>query len=205
MQNGQQDTIQENAVPVTQIRTVKVAVPVAEVQPGFAAEIQQEMQERVRVYVKKQGVLEYLEEIRKRAKDHVLRPEDVVEAASDPNSILHDYFEWDNERAGHRYRLMQARALIRGVRVVREYRTLGYDAPVYVRSPIARANEQGYMKLEEVQKRQRRWVIDIELRRVYGDLERLKSIAAELELEKEFEAADRAMRCFLAQGEDRVP
>lgn len=36
----------------------------------------------------------------------------VVEAASDPSSPLHNAFIWDDEVAGHQYRLHQARMLI---------------------------------------------------------------------------------------------
>ena len=43
----------------------------------------------------------------------VLRAEDVVETARDPDSPLHRYFEWDNGVAAHQYRLEQARHLIR--------------------------------------------------------------------------------------------
>ena len=43
----------------------------------------------------------------------VLRAESVVEAARDPGSPLHRYFEWSDERAAHQYRLEQARHLIR--------------------------------------------------------------------------------------------
>lgn len=42
-----------------------------------------------------------------------LRPSDVVAAAMDKSSPLHDQFEWDNKKAGHEYRLIQARKLIR--------------------------------------------------------------------------------------------
>jgi len=38
---------------------------------------------------------------------------DVVEAAKDEDSPLHDCFMWDNSEAAHQYRLLQARNLIR--------------------------------------------------------------------------------------------
>jgi hypothetical protein len=43
----------------------------------------------------------------------LIRPADVVEAARDENSALHECFEWDDTEAGHQYRLIQARQLIR--------------------------------------------------------------------------------------------
>ena len=42
----------------------------------------------------------------------------VLDAAGDPGSPLHDHFEWDDTEAGHRYRLIQSRNLIRTVRIV---------------------------------------------------------------------------------------
>ena len=43
-------------------------------------------------------------------------PEEVVKVAKNKDSILHDYFEWDNTKASHLYRLWQARKLIVTIR-----------------------------------------------------------------------------------------
>lgn len=45
-----------------------------------------------------------------------LTAENVVDAARHVNSPLHTHFEWDDGEAAHRYRLQQARQLIRVVR-----------------------------------------------------------------------------------------
>lgn len=42
-----------------------------------------------------------------------LRPSEVVAAAAPVDSPLHGEFEWDDEKAGHEFRLWQARHLIR--------------------------------------------------------------------------------------------
>jgi hypothetical protein len=47
-----------------------------------------------------------------------LTPGNLVHAATPEEHPLHNRFEWDNERAGHQYRLAQAREIIRSVRVV---------------------------------------------------------------------------------------
>lgn len=52
-----------------------------------------------------------LERIRKRH-GGLLRPVDVVMAATPEDHPLHDYFEWDGPTAAHAYRLWQARQLI---------------------------------------------------------------------------------------------
>lgn len=41
----------------------------------------------------------------------------LVDAASDPTSPLHALFEWDNERAGDGFRVIQARLLINRVKI----------------------------------------------------------------------------------------
>jgi len=52
-----------------------------------------------------------LEQIRE-ANNGMLRPEDVVDFATNPDTALHNRFTWDNDEAGHRYRLWQARVII---------------------------------------------------------------------------------------------
>ena len=45
-------------------------------------------------------------------------PHDVVRVAENPKSVLHKYFEWDEEKAAYRYRLTQARQLVERVKIV---------------------------------------------------------------------------------------
>jgi len=45
----------------------------------------------------------------------ILHAEDVVAYAKNSDSALHGYFEWDNTKASHAYRVYQARKLIRAV------------------------------------------------------------------------------------------
>lgn len=59
-----------------------------------------------------------LEEISRR--HNSLRPAAVLEDAKSPDSPLHRYFEWDNERAAEAYRLAQAATLIKAVVVIGE-------------------------------------------------------------------------------------
>jgi hypothetical protein len=46
-----------------------------------------------------------------------LSPATVLEHARDPKSPLHGEFEWDDSKAGEAFRLVQASALIRSVRI----------------------------------------------------------------------------------------
>jgi hypothetical protein len=52
-----------------------------------------------------------------------LHPQAVVEGARPPESPLHRYFEWNDKKAADAYRVDQARALIRSIRVVDDDRS----------------------------------------------------------------------------------
>lgn len=78
-----------------------------------------------------------------------LTPEAVVQAASAEDHPLHDRFEWDDTTAAHKYRLNQARQLIR---VVRETYTDRRGNPADVRTfhAIPRAEGMAYEPLDEI-------------------------------------------------------
>jgi hypothetical protein len=63
-----------------------------------------------------QAIGEELERIRK-AKG-LLTPEAVIEEAKKKSSPLHEEFEWNDSLAAERYRLVQARTLIRAITVI---------------------------------------------------------------------------------------
>lgn len=78
-----------------------------------------------------------------------LTPEHVVQAASAEDHPLHDRFEWDDAAAGEKYRLSQARQLIR---VVRQAYTDQHGNPADVRTfhAIPRENGMAYEPLDEI-------------------------------------------------------
>jgi hypothetical protein len=47
--------------------------------------------------------------------DKKISPSKVLELAKEPNHPLHRFFEWDDEVASNKYRLIQARELINGI------------------------------------------------------------------------------------------
>lgn len=59
------------------------------------------------------AIVHELEAVRAEDPHGLLRPEAVVQRASDPSNPLHASFCWDDSVAAHRHRLEQARALIR--------------------------------------------------------------------------------------------
>jgi hypothetical protein len=86
-------------------------------------------------------------ELNKLTEEGVLNPDDVVEAARNPKSAMHDQFNWDDSEAAHAYRLQQARALIK--RVVVEVVRVDQEkvlVPSFIRSPSGK----GYERTQEV-------------------------------------------------------
>jgi hypothetical protein len=76
--------------------------------------------------MKKASVRSELEFIR-RMNGGVLRPKDVVDFARDESTALHARFDWDDSSAAEKYRLEQARMLIRfEVRIIDEKRVPAY-------------------------------------------------------------------------------
>lgn len=68
-----------------------------------------------------QAIGESLEQLRAQlGGDLQDRPHLVVEAARDPQSPLHGVFTWDDAKAAESFRVLQARALVRAVVVVRD-------------------------------------------------------------------------------------
>ena len=54
-------------------------------------------------------------ELERLSSDGAVSPETVLASAKDASSPLHKYFEWDDQKAAEKYRLYQARYLIRAV------------------------------------------------------------------------------------------
>ena len=46
-----------------------------------------------------------------------ITPEIVVTESKKPDSVLYPIFEWDNDKAGHHYRLQQARILLNNIQI----------------------------------------------------------------------------------------
>lgn len=110
----------------------------------------------------------------------------VVADAKSADSPLHDQFEWDDSIAADRYRIEQARTLIRSVRIeitVQE-RTIGTVA--YVRDPDA-DRTQGYTGVTELRddpdRAQR--ALHREIESAGALLERVESLAAAFDLQEE--------------------
>jgi hypothetical protein len=72
-----------------------------------------------------------------------LRPEAVVEYAKNPETALHHKFTWDDTEAAYNWRLVQARMVIRNVRIVMsDQKPIKFRA--YVSMKDDRYNDLGY-------------------------------------------------------------
>jgi hypothetical protein len=78
----------------------------------------------------------------------LLKPEEVVEEARSASNVFHDYFTWDDSSAAEKWRLNEARVLIRSCVIYSE------ELKVQVRAltslEVDRGNEGGY-----------RWTMDV--------------------------------------------
>ncbi len=131
---------------------------------------------------KKLTYIEELELIRKKNKG-LIRPEDVVEYAKDENTDLHSRFDWNDDIASVKWRLHQARNIIRMVVIVEENTKESYR--MYVSLNDDRDSETGgyreiYSVLSDKELRNQMIVeakqeLDI-FRNKYSALEELKTV-----------------------------
>jgi chorismate mutase len=79
-----------------------------------------------------------------------ITPEDVVQAAASSNSALHAWFDWDDTRAAAKYRLEQARHLLKVVNVQITYAA---TSTVLVPAFVSETNDNGmqhYVRIVDV-------------------------------------------------------
>jgi len=91
---------------------------------------------------------------------HVPTPDELIHTASAADHPLHQLFEWDDSKAGHQYRLMQARAILRRVEsrqvtIVHPPREISVDMSGagigrYIRDPDAGYHQQGYVEVSKI-------------------------------------------------------
>ena len=92
---------------------------------------------------------EYLAELSKEKKNQ-LTAQDVVNDARNTKSPIHDYFEWDDSMAAEKYRLEQARCLIRSIDIVVTYQ--GEEKPVRAIVCVEYSGREAYVPIQVVAK-----------------------------------------------------
>lgn len=99
--------------------------------------------------VTKKSVEVIMTQMRKIRETHgLLTPSLVVEAAKDPESPLHRYFEWDDTAAANKYRLAQARQLIGRVRI--DMGSSEKPEMVRVFASVVEDNQRSYKSVTEI-------------------------------------------------------
>lgn len=118
----------------------------------------------------------------------ILRPSDVVRAAKDPANVMHDYFEWDNDKAGDLYRLEQAREIIRSVQFTKITDERIYRFPVFVRDPYTEQRTQGYARTLDVATDEERAkdVLRNELAQIHARVVRARTLSIAMGIDGEF-------------------
>jgi hypothetical protein len=147
-----------------------------------------------------------------------LTEDSVIEAARDPANALHEYFEWDDEKAANAYRIEQARRLIRSSRFPREVDHIEIRSVAYIRDPRCGAREQGYVPIDALRARraQALQALDNELQRVESSARRAQAILEALhpprldarigeDIQAAIEAVKRARARLLADGGNPKP
>ena len=83
-------------------------------------------------------------------------PELLVKRAKFKNSLIHDYFEWDNDTAAKKYRIQQAGNLLRAIEVIVDE---GDGELIKVRAfhSVTEGNEKVYVSLERARSKPDLW------------------------------------------------
>jgi hypothetical protein len=126
--------------------------------------------------------------------DGRLQPSDVLADARNPTSPLHSHFEWDDGLAAERYRLSQARSLIRSVKIHVTVRDMPLSVVGYVRDPeLQDTRDPGYrnvMQLRTEEDSARAAIVE-EMKRVANAARRARSLAAVLGLTDQIDEINR--------------
>ncbi len=113
-------------------------------------------------------------------KSGILTPDSVVEDATDPESVLHPLFEWNNDIAAHKYRVDQARTVISSVTVIVTSTTADVVVSAYVRDPSLHP-AQGYRRITSAGAKEHRLEIAVrEITQALAGLRRAQGIAEAL-------------------------
>lgn len=131
-----------------------------------------------------------------KANDGRLTPDNVVDAAQDEASPLHQCFEWDNDAAAHMFRVEQARHLIRSVRVDVTTSHHTVRVPAFVHDPECERGEQGYVSIRQLSSDEdkSREVVIAEFSRAASALRRARAVAMALGIEEQIDDISEQMK-----------
>ena len=108
----------------------------------------------------------------------------LVKAAASPKHALHNEFEWDDTKAGAKYRLDQARGIIASVRINRMQGERRVSSVAYIRNPTLPSAEPGYVSITRLRTEGEAAedALRQEVDRIQSCIERAREIAGALDL-----------------------
>lgn len=131
---------------------------------------------KIKAFAKGIDTLSAVEELNKIQLLHgKITPELIVNQSADADSILHPIFEWDNDKAGHLWRIQQARVLLNNIQV--QVISDGEHKEISVYEVTTR--DEGYKSIDTFDSR------DVEFVR-QSTIRQLTSLKEKLKIYKEF-------------------
>lgn len=127
----------------------------------------------------------HVERIQALEKEGRITPAEILADAKQPESPLHDLYDWDVTQAAEAHWLDRTREIIRSIKVNVTIETRVYQLPRYVESADKPAGAQGYRTLASLTKDPpaARRALEQEFARVVGTLQRARDLAIALGLE----------------------
>lgn len=128
-----------------------------------------------------------------------LTPAMLVEASRDTRSVLHQYFEWNNQKAADSWRMQQARMLLGNiqVKVVKEGKPIRMQAYQVTKVPFAKASETTYTKFNALTEDNLLYIKQVALR----DLVRIKNKLEANDLDAAVPYLEKAIRLIQKEAE----
>ena len=124
------------------------------------------------------------------ANDGILEVDAVWQSARSENHPLHNYYEWDVEKAAVEHWRETSRRIIQSCKVTIVHEDVVIKCPVFVRDPKTPAGEQGYASTDLVARKHAdsAAVLQEELYRIKTLVERGRILAAHFGMSKRFES-----------------
>ena len=135
-----------------------------------------------------------------------LTPDALLKEASDPSSPLHDRFDWDDTEAAHKWRIQQARDIIRKTTLVVKVGERSTVLPAFVQNPDKPKREQGYISTPEVKKDREvsHGVLVGEFGRAAMHLARARKLAEFFNLQGEVQEVELQVASLIQQVRERA-
>lgn len=131
---------------------------------------------------------------------------EIVEAASDPTSPMHSQFEWEDDQAAHKYRLIQARMLIRACKLEIKVHNRKMTVPKYLRDPQQDSTEQGYVETARIRTDEdvKRDALINEFSRIARMLTKARALASYFDMDEEIDSFTESLELMRRKITDSV-